>query len=93
MNKIFTSLSIVAIFDLSQYSRFRAVLSQLHELLASDRSPVCASRPPCVLDDAIQTPLTHFSVVSFSCVRVCVCLCKYSSIWFKENFLKFSAWC
>lgn len=43
----------------------KTMLAELKELLSNDRSPICSSRPQPILDNAIQTRLTHFSMVSF----------------------------
>uniref|UniRef100_A0A0N5AIK2 TF_AP-2 domain-containing protein n=1 Tax=Syphacia muris TaxID=451379 RepID=A0A0N5AIK2_9BILA len=42
----------------------RTVISELKELLSNDRSPLCSSRPQPVLEPSIQSPLTHFSMVT-----------------------------
>ena len=41
----------------------KAILTELKELLANDRSPLCSSRPQPILEPAIQNRLTHFSMV------------------------------
>ncbi|KHN80354.1 Transcription factor AP-2-beta [Toxocara canis] len=42
----------------------KAMLGELKELLSNDRSPLCSSRPPPVLEPSIQSRLTHFSMVT-----------------------------
>ncbi|VDK48639.1 unnamed protein product [Anisakis simplex] len=42
----------------------KAMLNELKELLSNDRSPLCSSRPPPVLEPSIQSRLTHFSMVT-----------------------------
>lgn len=43
----------------------RNMLTELKDLLTKDRSPLCSSCPPPILDIAIQAKLTHFSMVNF----------------------------
>uniref|UniRef100_F1L1Q8 Transcription factor AP-2-beta n=1 Tax=Ascaris suum TaxID=6253 RepID=F1L1Q8_ASCSU len=42
----------------------KTMLTELKELLSNDRSPLCSSRPPPVLEPSIQSRLTHFSMVT-----------------------------
>ncbi|VDN53354.1 unnamed protein product [Dracunculus medinensis] len=42
----------------------RNMLTELKDLLTKDRSPLCSSCPPPILDIAIQAKLTHFSMVT-----------------------------
>uniref|UniRef100_A0AC35TH50 DNA helicase n=1 Tax=Rhabditophanes sp. KR3021 TaxID=114890 RepID=A0AC35TH50_9BILA len=42
----------------------KTLLSEFKELLNNDRSPLCTSRPPPILDPSIQKHLTHFSMVT-----------------------------
>lgn len=42
----------------------RSLLSEMRQLLADDRSPLCATMPKSVLDHSIQKHLTHFSLVT-----------------------------
>lgn len=37
---------------------------ELVDLLNKDRSPLCNTRPPLLLDASIQRHLTHFSLIS-----------------------------
>jgi transcription factor AP-2 len=40
------------------------VTKELMDLLNQDRSPLCNTRPPHLLEPAIQRHLTHFSLIS-----------------------------
>lgn len=42
----------------------RMVIKELMDLLNQDRSPLCNTRPPHLLDPAVQRHLTHFSLIS-----------------------------
>lgn len=47
----------------------KTMLAELKELLSNDRSPICSSRPQPILEPAIQSRLTHFSMVySYFCM-------------------------
>ena len=40
------------------------VMKELMDLLNQDRSPLCNTRPPQILDPTIQRHLTHFSLIT-----------------------------
>lgn len=42
----------------------RLVTKELMDLLNQDRSPLCNTRPPHLLDPSVQRHLTHFSLIS-----------------------------
>ncbi|CAH0596957.1 unnamed protein product [Chrysodeixis includens] len=42
----------------------KQVIKELMDLLNQDRSPLCNTRPPHLLEPAIQRHLTHFSLIS-----------------------------
>ncbi|XP_047035601.1 transcription factor AP-2-epsilon [Helicoverpa zea] len=45
-------------------SATKQVIKELMDLLNQDRSPLCNTRPPHLLEPAIQRHLTHFSLIS-----------------------------
>jgi transcription factor AP-2 len=40
------------------------IIKELMDLLNQDRSPLCNTRPPQILDPNIQRHLTHFSLIT-----------------------------
>ena len=42
----------------------RVITKELMDLLNQDRSPLCNTRPPQILDPTIQRHLTHFSLIT-----------------------------
>lgn len=44
--------------------KLHQVTKELMDLLNQDRSPLCNTRPPHLLEPAIQRHLTHFSLIS-----------------------------
>lgn len=40
------------------------ITKELMDLLNQDRTPLCNTRPPQILDPAMQRHLTHFSLIS-----------------------------
>ena len=51
----------------------RQLIKELMDLLNQDRSPLCNSRPPPILEPSIQRHLTHFSLISHGFGSPAIC--------------------
>ncbi|VDP41234.1 unnamed protein product [Soboliphyme baturini] len=51
----------------------KQVLKELITLLNQDRSPLCNSKEPCILEPTIQRHLTHFSLITHGFGSPAIC--------------------